>query len=797
MSRLRPRHILLGSTALAAWLAVGAGATAQEAGTAAASTATPTSATPLPGIVVSAPSPIVRRAPARTATAAGSGVRRAQAAPAARQAATPAVPPPQQEPPRGTLPIVTDQFATVTVVPNEEIRASGAATLGDLLLNKPGITGSSFAPGGSSRPIIRGLDVNRVGIVENGIGGGGVSDLGEDHFVPIDPLTTNQVEVIRGPATLRYGSQSIGGVVSASNNRIPETLPCAQPFQGYGLMPVKTPLSASSGPCVSMETRGGLSSVDDGRDGAVLLDAAGNNVAIHADGYLRTTGDYRVPTSPYRFDPDRPWNGRQANSATRSEGGSVGGSYIFDGGFLGLAVVQNNSLYGIPGIDGEQHRTRIDAHQTKIMSKGEYRPDTPFVDAIRFWVGATDYRHNELGLADPNNLGSDGVRQTFTNKEQEGRVEVQLAPFNLRFASLTTAIGVQASHQELTAGSPDDPTAQFNGLWDPNRNTRVAGYLFNEFRFSETTRAQVAGRIEHVSFNGTTPDFPADYMPDGLDRPNVQRSPHFTPKSVSVGLIQNLPWDLVASVTAQYTERAPKAAELFSRGAHDATATFDIGNPNLTIEAAKSIEVGLRRATGPLRFEATAYYTRYSGFIYRNLTGALCGEDFNSCGDGNPNNEGRLAVYAQRDATFRGGEIQVQYDVLPIAGGLFGVEGQYDIVRATFTDGSNVPRIPPQRLGGGAYWRDANWLAKVNLLHAFAQNDVSDSETSTPGYNRLRAELSYRTRIPHPGYGISEVAVGIVGDNLLNAAIRDSVSYTKDEVLLPGLNVRLFASTKW
>ncbi|MBR7513829.1 hypothetical protein KC219_27085, partial [Mycobacterium tuberculosis] len=79
-----------------------------------------------------------------------------------------------------------------------------------------------------------------------------------------------------------------------------------------------------------------------------------------------------------------------------------------------------------------------------------------------------------------------------------------------------------------------------------------------------------------------------------------------------------------------------------------------------------------------------------------------------------------LAVYSQRDATFRGGEIQVQYDVLPIAGGLFGVEGQYDIVRATFTDGSNVPRIPPQRLGGGAYWRDANWLAKVNLLHAFA-----------------------------------------------------------------------------
>src|SRR5215216_7723843 len=141
----------------------------------------------------------------------------------------------------GTLPIVTDQFATVTVVPNDEIRRTGGGTLGDLLLDKPGVTGSSFAPGASSRPIIRGLDVNRVGIMENGIGSGGASDLGEDHFVPINPLATNQVEVIRGPATLRYGSQSIGGVVNAIDNRIPEALPCREsgPLRAYGQYPVK------------------------------------------------------------------------------------------------------------------------------------------------------------------------------------------------------------------------------------------------------------------------------------------------------------------------------------------------------------------------------------------------------------------------------------------------------------------------------------------------------------------------------------------------------------------------------
>ena len=109
-------------------------------------------------------------------------------------------------------------------------------------------------------------------------------------------------------------------------------------------------------------------------------------------------------------------------------------------------------------------------------------------------------------------------------------------------------------------------------------------------------------------------------------------SPSYTPKSVSVGLIQNLPWDLVSIVTAQYIERAPKPAEFFWRP-HDATATFDKGNPNLKIEAAQSIEVALRRATGPFRIEATAYYTRFNGFIFRQLTENTC-DDTGVCGSG-------------------------------------------------------------------------------------------------------------------------------------------------------------------
>ena len=172
--------------------------------------------------------------------------------------------------------------------------------------------------------------------------------------------------------------------------------------------------------------------------------------------------------------------------------------------------------------------------------------------------------------------------------------------------------------------------------------------MFNEFKFSETTKAQIAGRIERVDLSGSARSFPI-----GGGTVSTPTSMDYTPKSASAGLIQNFMWDLVGSLTAQYVERAPKPAELFSGGGHDATVTFDKGNPNLKIEAAESVEAGLRRATGPFRFEATAYYTRFNGFIFRQLTGNTCDGDTAVCGPGAGDlNE---AIYSQRNAIFRGG----------------------------------------------------------------------------------------------------------------------------------------------
>ncbi len=297
-------------------------------------------------------------------------------------------------------------------------------------------------------------------------------------------------------------------------------------------------------------------------------------------------------------------------------------------------------------------------------------------------------------------------------------------------------------------------------------------------------------RYEQTSVEGTGIDVNDASVPD------VAANRTFRPLSGSIGALYDLPAGMVLRLTGQYTERAPDAAELFSRGLHEATGTFEIGNPFLTKETARTIELGLRRAQGSFRFDASVYRTQFDGFIFKRLTGQGCGEEIADCEFlGGTEDELKELRFSQRDATFTGAELIGQYDVTRIWRGVWGIEGQYDFVHARFSNGENVPRIAPHRLGGGLYYRDANLLAKVGLLHAFEQTKIGAGETATAGYTLLNAELSYTTTKKDAGLG-PQFTFGIKGDNLLNDDVRNHVSFKKDEVLLPGASVRVFGSIK-
>lgn len=646
--------------------------------------------------------------------------------------------------------ISTDTFQSTSVLTDKDLQRTTAASIADLLATQPGIAASTFAPG-ASRPNIRGLDDYRVRVQENGIGTHDASDFSQDHQVPVDPNATDRIEVIRGPATLRYGNQAIGGVVNAINNRIPEAL---------------TPNGFSA------RLKGAASSVDNGLDGAASIDASGKNVAIHIDAFGRSAGDYRIP------------GGVQANTRLRSEGQSVGTSWIFDGGFIGAALQHMTSLYHIPGIDDAQQNTRIDLRQTKLTSKGEWRAPNDAIAAIRFAFGISDYAHDEIGIGAN---GIDGVQNTIKNKEIEGRIELDHTAVATPLGALTGSWGFQASNRKLgTFGN-------LGGLLAPTNTDAVAGFMFEQLQLTETLKLQAAGRLESLHVQGMAPTFPSNFLPPPDTIPETPTSRDFTPKSFSAGLLKALPWDLVASLNVQRAQRAPAAPELYSRGSDDASGTFVIGNSNLKLETAESIELGLKRAQGQFRFEASIYATQYKDFIFKDVTGNRCVDDFSTCGAVGPLTQ---VAYRQRDAYFRGAEIIAQLDVTPLGSGMFGIDGQFDIVRATFADGTNVPRITPMRAGGGLWWRSAEWYAKLGLLHAFAQNDIGNNETPTAGYNLLKAELSY-THVAPAESGLREITIGISGDNLLDERIRNHISFKKAEVLQPGLGVRLFTNVRF
>ncbi|MGE0628053.1 MAG: TonB-dependent receptor [Hyphomicrobiaceae bacterium] len=694
--------------------------------------------TTLPGIVVTTPSPVVR-APRRRATP----------PPATQQPQSPATPvaepPPLDDDLPGLLIVAEDAFVPVTVVPGREVLTNFGANLADSLDTKPGIIGSTFAPG-ASRPVIRGLDNYRVRIQENGIGTHDVSDLSEDHAVPIDPFSASRIEVVRGPATLRFGSQAIGGVVNASNNRIPDAIP-------------------RNG--VSAEVQGGLTSVDDGRDGAMQVTAGAGNFAVHADAFRRSMSDYRTP------------DGVQPNSFVNAEGHAIGGSFVGRDGFIGLAFSRYASLYGIPGIEATEERSRIDLEQTKFQSRGEWRPKRSGIDTIRYWFGHSDYAHNELA-------GIDEIGSRFTNRSTEARLEVQHTPVATVLGQLTGAVGFQSVRENLRGQSFEG-----DSLLEPARTRSLAAYLFEELQLTSKLRMQGAVRYEESNVRGTGLD-----VTDPMAPLDVAGDRTFRPMSGSIGALYDLPAGIVLRLTGQYTERAPVAAELYSRGLHEATETFEIGNPFLTIEKGKTIELGLRRAHGSFRFDASLYHTRFDGFIFKRLTGLGCGETYLDCESaGGTGDELKELRFSQRDATFTGAELIGQLDVAHLWRGVWGVEAQYDFVDARFSDGEYVPRIPPHRLGGGLYYRDRNVFAKVGLLHAFEQTNIASGETPTSGYTLLNAELSYTSTKSDPNLG-PQFTIGIKGDNLLNDDVRNSVSFKKDEVLLPGASIRLFASIK-
>jgi iron complex outermembrane receptor protein len=452
------------------------------------------------------------------------------AAPARTTTPPPAPPTPTATPPAAPTTTTAGQPAaspfqptpSLNTITGNQIQASQAQSFGNLFFTMPGATSAGLAPG-ASRPVLRGLDDFRVRVQENGVGAMDVSDYGQDHGVPIDPLSVQKVEIFRGPEALRFGSQAVGGVVEATNNRIP----IAAPAGGW-----------------QTQLQGATTTGDRGLEGGALFDAGTRDFAIHADFYGRHASDYFIPSYPYLFptDPAPPFNGKQPNSGLHSEGQAVGGSYLFDGGYVGAAIARFTSVYRIPTMDGAATNTRIDLQQTRITSRGEFRPQSSAIDVVRFWLGAVEYHHDEIGIGDD---GIDAVQATFNNHAQEAKAEVKFMPMTTPLGTLISAVGTQFDHSQI------DTLGDAGSLLGSARTNRGAAYFFNEFWLTDTLRTLLAGRVETVRVDGTAGIFPAALVPPPDNPELLLQSLGFTPKSVSFSVLRDLPSWMVASATVQ------------------------------------------------------------------------------------------------------------------------------------------------------------------------------------------------------------------------------------------------------
>lgn len=603
-----------------------------------------------------------------------------------------------------------DLAQPASVLDEEALRRKRAASLGDTLAQEPGVQSSAFGPA-AGRPIIRGLDGPRIRVLENGIGTMDASAVSPDHAVTTESLNAEQVEILRGPASLLYGSGAIGGVVNVVSNLVPRER------------------RAASG---AIEAR--LGSANDERTGAFRIDSGSGPAMLHADGFSRRTRDYETPLGPL------------PGSDIDARGGGVGASWVGERGYLGLGISGLRNDYGIPSGEG----TRIALEQSRVESSGELsRPLTGF-ERARFRAGHSDYEHREI------EAGGE-VGTTFRTKSWEGRIELLHAPI----AGWRGTAGVQAQDREQSALGEE-------AILPLTRARALAGFLVEERDFG-SVKLDFGMRLERE-----------DRRPEG-DLPLRD----FTLATPAVGLVFRLPGELRLALSATQAQRAPSVEELYTHGAHHATATFEIGDPALRKEVSRNLDVTLRKAEGELRWKVNAFANRVKDYVFtasQDADGDGVADRFDHEGSPSPDGEFLVQRYAQAAARFRGLEAEIGWRD-PAGVGSWRAFG--DIVRGRLESGENLPRMSPARIGGEARARWGEMEAGASAIHAFGQARVAPLESATPGYTRVDADFAWTLERRAGG----RLIFFVQGTNLTDRVIRVHTSHLKDVAPLMGRSI--------
>lgn len=602
-----------------------------------------------------------------------------------------------------------------------------ANSLGATLDGLPGVSTTTYGPM-VGRPIIRGMDGDRIRLLQNGVASYDASSLSYDHAVPLNPLSVERVEIVRGPAALLYGGNAIGGVVNTIDNRIPR-----EPLKG-----VSGAVDASYG------------GANDARAGAALVEGGNGRFAFHVDAFDDETSKLRIPgfarSARQRAidgpDADQP-SDSLPNSDGRSHGGAAGGSYTWADGYAGLSFSGFESNYGSVA----ESDVRLRMRQQRVAASSEIRNIAGPVSQLKFDFGYSDYEHKEI---------DDGqTATTFRNHGYEFRVEAR----HRRIGPFEGAFGVQASQNTFSALGDE-------ALVPTTQTTNVALFGLEEWQATQALKFSLGGRVEHVKVDPT---------PAGNERFAGAGSRSFTTGSVSFGALYKLDpvWSVAGSVS--YTERAPTFYELYANGPHDATGQYLIGNPSAQKEKAVSTDLSLRYASGPNKGSIGVFYTRFSNYLTEFNTGRLVDDEGEPVAPGTDDALDE-AVYRGVRAEFYGFEFSGKWRAFEKGAHTLDLEltGDYTHARNAET-GEPLPRISPLRATLAADYGYGPFGARAQLTHAWTQHRVPENDLATDGYTSLGVVLTYRFHV-----GATRWLAYVRGDNLTNQDIRLASSVVRD-----------------
>jgi iron complex outermembrane receptor protein len=622
-------------------------------------------------------------------------------------------------------PLRGDITAPTSVLGGDALVRARSGTLGDTLSGLPGVSATGFGPQ-SSRPVIRGLDGDRIRLLDNGGAAVDASSLSFDHAAAIDPLVIERLEVLRGPAALLYGGNATGGVVNAIDNRVPR--------------------AALTGLGGRAELRFGGAARE--RAGAAVLEGGAGGLNWHADVAARDSDDLRVP----RFTaPDGDRRKRVVNSAGDSRAGAVGASWADANGYVGAAIDNYRNDYGVT----VEPDVTIDMKRSRLRAEGE-RKLGGVIEALEFHASATRYEHLEIE-------GSGEVGTTFDSRGRELRVQARHAPWSLGAGQVRGVVGAQLESLDFSALGEE--------AFVPNTDTRSSAlFVLQEWKGQSLTLSAGA-RAERVRV-ASAGDEPGATEP----RFGAATQRRFTPVSVALGAA--LPVNSVLTLTANvgHTERAPTYYELYANGIHVATGAFELGDATLGVERSVHAEAGVQWKQGASMWKANVFATRFSRYIALDATGNTIDE---------LNEEGELESfpeYAFRAVRARlvGAELEGRTRLLERPWAL-DATAALDLVRATNRSSDEpLARQPPLRVRVGVEATQGPWRLGATVRHLARQNRVPATDVPTPSATLLDLSLAWQQR-----WGAAEALVFARLDNVTDELAFNAVALRNARELSP------------